>query len=64
MTKEIVLESISGKAFINWIISAAYLNSLKKTLFWYICTIVLSYKKYKLQIEFLVKFQNFIILKY
>lgn len=30
----IVIESISGKAFINWIISAAYLNSLKKTLFW------------------------------
>jgi cytochrome c oxidase subunit 2 len=30
----IVLESISGNAFINWIISIKYLNSLIKTAFW------------------------------
>ncbi len=30
----IVLESIPGQAFINWVVSSSYLNSLKKTLYW------------------------------
>jgi cytochrome c oxidase subunit 2 len=30
----IVLESIPGEAFINWVISSVYLNGLMKTLYW------------------------------
>ena len=30
----IVLESLPGSNFINWVISSSYLNSLKKTLYW------------------------------